>query len=131
MSIISELKEFASKSNAIEIAVGITIGAGFAKIVNSLVNDILMPPLGILVGGVDFRNLKITIKQAAGVEPSVTLNYGMFINTVVDFAIVVFAVFIVVKTLNTVRKVNISQAIRDEFSGRKLKGGKGKPGNKK
>jgi large conductance mechanosensitive channel len=103
MSIIKEFKEFAVKGNAIDMAVGIVIGAGFGKIVSSLVSDIIMPPVGLLLGGVDFKNLKLTLKSGTLTEPAVTLNYGQFVNTVIDFAIIAFAIFLVVKGLNTLK----------------------------
>ena len=104
MSIIKEFKEFAIKGNAVEMAVGIVIGASFGKIVSSLVGDVIMPPIGLLLGGVDFKNLKLILKQATINAPSVTLNYGMFINTVMDFLIVAFSIFLVVKGINHLKK---------------------------
>lgn len=104
MSMLQEFKEFAIKGNAVEMAVGIVIGASFGKIVSSLVGDVIMPPIGILLGGVDFKNLSLTLKQATISAPAVTLNYGMFINTVIDFLIVAFAIFMVVKGLNSLKK---------------------------
>lgn len=104
MSIIKEFKEFAVKGNAIDMAVGLVIGAGFGKIVNSLVNDIIMPPVGLLLGGVDFKDLSLTLKAATLTDPAVTLNYGQFINNLIDFLIVAFAIFMVVKGINTLKK---------------------------
>ena len=104
MSIIKEFKEFAVKGNAVDMAVGIIIGAAFGKIVSSLVSDVIMPPLGLLIGGVDFKNLKVILKSATLTEPAVTLNYGQFINTTIDFIIVAFAIFLVVKAVNTLKK---------------------------
>lgn len=104
MSIIKEFKEFAVKGNAVDMAVGIVIGAAFGKIVSSLVNDVIMPPLGLLIGGVDFKNLMLTLKAATIDKPAVTLNYGQFINTVVDFLIVAFAIFMVIKGINSLKK---------------------------
>ncbi|MBM3252128.1 MAG: large-conductance mechanosensitive channel protein MscL [Candidatus Omnitrophica bacterium] len=104
MSIIKEFKEFAVKGNAVDMAVGIIIGAAFGKIVSSLVSDVIMPPLGLLIGGVDFKNLQITLKAATLDAPAVTLNYGQFINTVIDFLIVAFAIFLVVKGINSLKK---------------------------
>ena len=104
MLIIKEFKEFAVKGNAIDMAVGIIIGAAFGKIVTSLVNDVVMPPIGILLGGVDFKNLKLILKAATTDVPAVTLNYGKFINTLVDFLIVAFAIFMVVKGINSLKK---------------------------
>src|SRR5512135_2383385 len=95
MSIVKEFQEFAVKGNAVDMAVGIVIGAAFGKIVTSLVSDIIMPPIGLLLGGVDFKNLKVVLKaanpDAVPPVPAVTLNYGQFINTTIDFLIVAFA----------------------------------------
>lgn len=104
MSIIKEFKEFAVKGNAVDMAVGIVIGAAFGKIVTSMVTDIIMPPVGLLLGGVDFKNLKLVLKAQTLDAPAVTLNYGQFINTVIDFLIVAFSIFIVIKLLNHLRK---------------------------
>ncbi len=104
MSIVQEFKDFAVKGNAIDMAVGIIIGAGFGKIVTSLVNDVIMPPIGLLLGGVDFKNLKVVLKAAVGDLPAVTLNYGAFINTTIDFLIVAFCIFLVVKGINSLNK---------------------------
>jgi large conductance mechanosensitive channel len=107
VSIIKEFKDFAVKGDAVDMAVGIVIGASFGKIVSSMVGDIIMPPIGLLLGGVDFKNLKVVLKEAVNADtPAVTLNYGMFINTVIDFLIVAFAIFIAVKALNHLRKGN-------------------------
>lgn len=105
MKFIQEFKEFAMKGNVVDMAVGIIIGAGFGKIVSSIVADIIMPPIGLLVGGVDFNGLKVVLKE--GVPPSVppvTLNYGTFIQTVFDFMIVAFSIFLVVKAMNKMKK---------------------------
>jgi large conductance mechanosensitive channel len=107
MSIIKEFKEFAVKGDAVDIAVGIVIGAAFGKIVTSLVSDVIMPPIGLLLGGVDFKNLKITLKAATIDASAVTLNYGQFINTVIDFLIVGFSIFIVVKGINSLKKKQV------------------------
>ncbi len=104
MSIVKEFRDFAVKGNAVDMAVGIVIGASFGKIISSLVNDIMMPPLGLLIGGVDFKNLKIILRAASGDAPAVTLNYGQFINTTIDFLIVAFSVFIVIKVINGLKK---------------------------
>ena len=99
-SMMKEFKTFALKGNVLDMAVGIIIGASFGKIVDSLVKDVLMPPLGMLLGKVDFSNLKI----ALGSEPdAATINYGSFINNVISFIIVAFAVFLLIKGINTVR----------------------------
>ena len=104
MSIIKEFKDFAIKGDAVDMAVGIVIGASFSKIVTSLVGDVIMPPIGLLLGGVDFKNLKIILKAATAEAPAVTLNYGQFINTAIDFLIVAFCIFLVVKGINHLKK---------------------------
>jgi large conductance mechanosensitive channel len=104
MSLVQEFKDFAVKGNMVDMAVGIIIGGAFGKIVSSLVSDVFMPALGLLVGGVDFSNLKLVLKEAVGTAPAATLNYGMFIQTVFDFTIVAFAIFMLVKGMNSVRK---------------------------
>jgi large conductance mechanosensitive channel len=104
MSILKEFKEFAVKGNAMDMAVGIIIGAAFGKIIASLVADVIMPPIGVLVGGVDFTKLGITLKEAVGDVPAVMLNYGNFIQSVVDFTIIAFAIFMVVKLINKLKK---------------------------
>ncbi|MCM8823650.1 MAG: large-conductance mechanosensitive channel protein MscL, partial [Candidatus Omnitrophica bacterium] len=107
MSILKEFKDFAIKCNAVDMAVGIVIGVSFGKIVNSLVNDVIMPPIGLVLGGVDFKDLKIVLKKATVDKPAVNLNYGQFINNVIDFLIVVFSIFIVVKVINNLRKLSL------------------------
>jgi len=104
MSILREFKEFAIKGNAIDMAIGIIIGAAFGKIISSLVDDIIMPPIGMLVGGVDFTNLAVTLKEATMDTPAVTVNYGNFIQTLVNFTIIAFAVFMIVKLINRFRR---------------------------
>ena len=104
MSIIKEFKEFAVKGDAVDMAVGIVIGASFSKIVTSLVGDVIMPPIGLILGGVDFKNLKVILKTATANAPAVTLNYGQFINTTIDFLIVAFCIFLVVKGVNHLNK---------------------------
>jgi large conductance mechanosensitive channel len=109
MSLIKEFKQFAMKGNVVDLAVGIIIGAAFGKIVSSVVNDIIMPPIGALVGGVDFTDLKVIIKAAsvddAGKAISaVTLNYGNFVQTTIDFLIIAFAVFMIIKAMNRMQK---------------------------
>jgi len=103
MSVLSEFKAFAVKGNVVDMAVGIIIGAAFGKIVSSFVGDVVMPPLGILIGGVDFSDLAITLKAAQGSAPAVVLAYGKFIQTVIDFLIVAFAIFMGVKAINRLR----------------------------
>ena len=110
MGMIKEFKEFAMRGNVLDMAVGIIIGAAFGKIVSSLVADVVMPPIGLLIGGVDFSSLSVTLKEAVpaseGVEaaPAVMLNYGVFINTVIDFLIVAMAIFIMIKAMNTMMR---------------------------
>ena len=109
MKFFKEFKAFAMKGNVVDMAVGVIIGGAFGKIVTSLVNDIIMPPIGILVGGVDFTNLKLVIKKAvieggAEIAPAVTWNYGAFIQQVVDFTILAFCVFMMVKVMNKLLK---------------------------
>ena len=104
MSILKEFKEFAVKGDAVDMAVGIVIGAAFGKIVTSLVSDVIMPPIGLLLGGVDFKNLKAVLKAGTVDVPAVTLNYGQFINNVIDFLIVAFSIFIAVKVINHLKK---------------------------
>jgi len=104
MGMVKEFKEFAIKGNMMDMAVGIIIGAAFGKIVSSVVADVLMPPLGLLLGGVNFAALKLTLKEAVGDTAAVTLNYGAFLQTVVDFVIVAFAIFLMIKGINSMRK---------------------------
>jgi len=102
MSMISEFKAFAMRGNVVDMAVGIVMGGAFGKIVSSFVADVLMPPIGIVLGGVDFSDLAVTLKDAADGADAVLLKYGVFIQTVVDFLIIAFAIFLVVKAMNTV-----------------------------
>lgn len=104
MGIMKEFKEFAVKGNVIDMAVGIVIGAAFGKIVSSFVADVIMPPIGVLVGGIDFSNLAFTIKAAEGDIPAVVISYGKFVQTAVDFTIIAFAIFIVIKGINALKK---------------------------
>ncbi len=104
MSILKEFKEFAVKGNAVDMAVGIIIGAAFGKIITSLVGDVIMPPIGVLLGGVDFSNLAYIIKEAAGDAPAVVIAYGKFIQSIVDFLIIAFAIFNMVNILNKLKR---------------------------
>ncbi|MDG2916920.1 large-conductance mechanosensitive channel protein MscL [Bisgaard Taxon 10/6] len=104
MSFIKEFREFAMRGNVVDMAVGVIIGGAFGKIVSSLVGDIAMPVLGILTGGVDFKDLKLVLAEAAGETPAVTLNYGMFIQNVFDFIIIAFAIFLMIKGINKLKK---------------------------
>jgi len=102
--LLQEFKAFAMRGNVIDMAVGIIIGAAFGKIVSSIVNDLIMPPIGLLVGGVNFTDLKIVMKQAIDGHPAVTLNYGNFLQVVFDFLIVAFSVFMLIKVLSTAKR---------------------------
>lgn len=104
MGMMQEFKDFAVKGNAVDMAVGIIVGAAFGKIVSSVVADMVMPPIGVLMGGVDFSDLAMTLQAAVGDTPAVKLNYGKFIQTVIDFLIVAFAVFMMVKGINSLKK---------------------------
>ena len=104
MSILREFKAFAVRGNVIDMAVGIIVGAAFTKIVSSFVADVVTPPLGILIGGVDFSDLAVVLKEATADTPAVTLSYGSFIQTVFDFTIVAFAIFLAVKAINTLKR---------------------------
>lgn len=104
MSIIKEFKEFAVKGNVVDMAVGIIIGAAFGKIVTSVVGDVIMPPIGLLIGGVDFSDLAVVLKEATADAPAVTIAYGRFIQTILDFTIVAFAIFMVVKGINRLKR---------------------------
>ncbi|WP_413496286.1 large-conductance mechanosensitive channel protein MscL [Morganella psychrotolerans] len=104
MSFIKEFREFAMRGNVVDMAVGIIIGAAFGKIVSSLVADIIMPPLGLLIGGIDFKQFTVVLREASGSAPAVLLNYGVFLQTVFDFVIVAFAIFIAIKMLNKLRR---------------------------
>lgn len=99
-SIVQELKAFMLRGNVVDMAVGVIIGAAFGKIVSSLVSDVIMPPLGVLIGGVDFSNLKIVIKSATEDAGAVSINYGMFLQTIFDFAIIATAIFFAIKGIN-------------------------------
>ncbi|SRR5690554_779120 len=103
MSILKEFKTFAVKGNVVDMAVGIIIGAAFGKIVSSFVGDIIMPPLGVLIGGVDFTDLAVTLKAAEGDLPAVVLAYGKFIQSIIDFLIVAFAIFMGIKVINRLK----------------------------
>jgi large conductance mechanosensitive channel len=104
MKLVDEFKTFAMKGNVVDMAVGIIIGAAFGKIVSSMVSDIIMPPLGLLIGGVNFTDLKVILKAAVEPNPAVTWNYGNFIQVCFDFLIVAFAVFMVIKAINRSKK---------------------------
>jgi len=106
MGFIQEFKTFAMRGNVLDMAVGIVIGGAFGKIVSSFVEDVIMPPIGLLLGGANFSSLKITLKEAVSnaqgvvTSPAVSLNYGTFINTIINFVIVAFAIFLLIKAVN-------------------------------
>jgi large conductance mechanosensitive channel len=104
MGMIKEFKTFAIKGNVMDMAIGIIIGAAFGKIVSSFVGDVIMPPIGLLLGGADFSTLSITLKEATASSEAVLLKYGVFINTILDFLIIAFSIFIVVKGINSMKK---------------------------
>ncbi len=104
MSLLKEFKSFAMRGNVVDMAIGIIIGASFGKIISSLVGDILMPPIGLLVGGMDFSSLGVTIKEAATDHAAVVIKYGMFINILIDFLIVAFAIFMIIQAMNRLVK---------------------------
>jgi len=104
MGMMSEFKDFAMKGNVVDMAVGIIVGGAFGKIISSFVKDVIMPPIGVAMGGVDFSELGVTIQEAAGDIPAVVIKYGAFIQTVVDFLIVAVAIFMAVKAMNSMKK---------------------------
>ena len=109
MKILEEFKNFAIKGNVLDLAVAVIIGGAFGKIVTSLVNDLLMPSIGLLLGNTDFSNLKIMLKAATEQTEAVTLNYGVFINTVIDFLIVAISIFMAIKAFNRIKKKEVDQ----------------------
>ncbi len=104
MAMIKEFKEFAMRGNVVDMAVGIIIGGAFGKIVSSLVNDVIMPPIGLLLGKVDFSHLTIILKEKTPEAAAVSLKYGLFVNTVLDFVIMAFAIFMLVKQMNRLKR---------------------------
>lgn len=104
MKMLQEFKQFAMRGNVMDMAIGIIIGAAFGKIVSSVVADVIMPPIGILLGGMDFSSLAITLKAGTETTPPVLLKYGVFINTLIDFIIIAFAIFMLVKGINSLKK---------------------------
>lgn len=104
MSLLNEFKTFAIRGNVVDMAVGIIMGASFGKIVSSLVNDIIMPPIGAVIGGVNFNELAFTLKDATETATAVTINYGQFLQTIVDFLIISAAIFVAVKVINNLQK---------------------------
>jgi large conductance mechanosensitive channel len=104
MSVVKEFKEFAMRGNVLDLAIGIIIGGAFGKVVSSMVNDVLMPPIGVLIGGVDFSSFVLTLKEAVDKTPASVLKYGVFLNNIIDFVIVAFAVFLIVKAVNRMKR---------------------------
>jgi len=104
MGMMAEFKDFAMKGNVVDMAVGIVIGGAFGKIVSSFVNDVLMPPIGMALGGVSFSDLAVVLQEATADAAAVTMNYGSFIQTLIDFIIIAFAIFMVVKAMNNMKK---------------------------
>ena len=104
MKMLEEFKKFAMRGNVIDMAVGIIIGGAFGKIVSSFVSDVIMPPIGLLLSGRDFSRMMITLKEATETTKAVTLNYGVFLNTLIDFIIIAFAIFMVIKAMNRMKK---------------------------
>ena len=104
MGFISEFKEFAVKGNVIDMAVGVVIGGAFGKIVTSLVGDVIMPVVGVITGGVHFSDLKVILKEAVGETPAVSINYGAFIQNIIDFTIIAFCIFVAIKAINKLKR---------------------------
>lgn len=104
MSMMKEFKEFAMKGNVVDMAVGIIIGGAFGKIISSLVQDVIMPPIGVLLGDVDFSNLSLVVKEATDTAEAVIVKYGAFLNTIIEFIIIAFAIFMVIKGLNSMKR---------------------------
>jgi large conductance mechanosensitive channel len=104
MSLIQDFKKFAMRGNVIDLAVAVVIGAAFGRIVTSLVNDVIMPPIGLLMGGIDFTEFRMTLSEATADATAVTINYGMFIQQLVDFLIVAFAIFMVIKAFERMKR---------------------------
>ncbi len=104
MGMLQEFREFAVKGNVVDLAVAVIIGGAFGKITTSLVNDVIMPPIGLLLGGVNFSELMITLKPATEEAAAVTINYGLFLQTVVDFLIIAFVIFMMVKAINRMKR---------------------------
>ena len=111
MKLVDEFKAFALKGNVVDMAVGIIIGAAFGKIVSSVVSDIFMPPLGLIIGGVNFADLKVVMKAATDAHPAVTWNYGNFLQVTFDFLIVAFAVFLLIKAINAANARKKEEAV--------------------
>jgi len=104
MSMLKEFKEFAVKGNVVDMAVGVIIGGAFGKIITSLVSDVIMPPIGVAMGGVDFSNLSVVVQEAIDKKPAVVISYGKFLQTVIDFTIIAFVIFMAVKGMNSLKR---------------------------
>ncbi|NNE43507.1 MAG: large-conductance mechanosensitive channel protein MscL [Gemmatimonadetes bacterium] len=104
MSMMSEFKDFAMKGNVVDMAVGVVIGGAFGAVVKSFTADVLMPPIGMATGGVDFSNMKMVLQKATEEAEAVSINYGVFLNNIIDFLIIAFAIFMVVKAMNSMKK---------------------------
>lgn len=111
--IIYEFKNFIAKGNVMDLTVGVIIGGAFGKIVSSLVNDMIMPIIGLILGGIDFSNLKFVIKEATEKTPEASIKYGLFIQNVVDFLIIAFVIFVMVKGINTIRKIKDNENLEE------------------
>jgi large conductance mechanosensitive channel len=111
MSVIKDFKEFAMRSNVIDLAVAVVIGGAFGKIVTSFVNDILMPPLGLLLGNMDFKDLKMVLKEGTEGVAAVTWNYGMFIQNIIDFLIIAFSIFMVVRAITRMQQIKAKEPV--------------------
>lgn len=109
MGMLKEFKDFAVRGNVVDMAVGIVVGAAFGKIVSSFVKDMLMPPIGLLLGNVDFSSFSLVLREKTATAEAVTINYGVFINTVLDFAIVAFAIFLLIRQMNRLKRQEASQ----------------------
>ncbi|MFT6431234.1 MAG: large conductance mechanosensitive channel [Halopseudomonas sp.] len=111
MRLLNEFKAFAMRGNVVEMAIGIIIGAAFGKVVSAFVANIVMPPLGLLIGGVDFADLAIVLREVQGELPAVTLGYGLFIQSVVDFLIVAAAIFVAIKVMNNLKRQEVEEPV--------------------
>jgi large conductance mechanosensitive channel len=111
MGFLKEFKEFAMRGNVVDLAVAVIIGGAFGKIVTSFVNDILMPPIGLLLGNVDFKDLRLTMLAATETAPAVTWNYGMFVQNIIDFLIIAFAIFMMIKAMTKDKKNKVEETL--------------------
>ena len=111
--IIYEFKDFIARGNVMDLAVGVIIGGAFGKIVSSLVNDMIMPIIGLILGGIDFSDLKFVIKEATEKTPEASIKYGLFIQNIVDFLIIAFVIFVMVKGINTIRKIKDNENLEE------------------